>query len=48
MVSGKAKVRCEEVTAVRVDEKGYEFVVEHAKRAASSRTERLHVRMDSP
>ena len=55
VVSGKAKVRCEEVTAVRVDEKGYEFVVEHAKagpaspglRRGSSRTERLHMRLDT-
>ena len=46
VVNGKG-VPCEEVTAVRVDERGLEFVVEHAKRSASSRTERLHVRMDS-
>ena len=42
VVNGKG-LPCEEVTAVRVDERGLEFVVEHAKRSASSRTERLHV-----
>ena len=31
VVNGRLKVRCEEVTVVRVDEKGLEFVVEHAK-----------------
>jgi len=46
VVNGKG-LPCEEVTAVRVDERGLEFVVEHAKRSASSRTERLHVRMES-
>jgi len=47
VVNGKG-LPCEEVTAVRVDERGLEFVVEHAKRSASARTERLHVRMESP
>ena len=46
VVNGK-DVPCEEVTAVRVHERGLEFLVEHAKRSASTRTERLHVRMDS-
>ena len=42
VVSGKA-VRCEEVTAVRVDERAHEFVVEHTRR--STRAERLYLRM---
>lgn len=45
VVNGKA-VPCEEVTAVRVDEKAHEFVVEHTRRS-SSRAERLHLRMDT-
>ena len=40
VVNGKG-LPCEEVTAVRVDERGLEFVVEHAKRSASARTERV-------
>ena len=43
VVSGKA-VRCEEVTAVRVDERAHEFVVEHTRRS-TSRAERLYLRM---
>ena len=43
VVSGKA-VPCEEVTAVKVDERAHEFVVEHTRRS-TSRAERLYLRM---
>jgi hypothetical protein len=45
VINGKA-VPYEEVTAMRVEERFLEFVVEHS-RQYSSRAERLHVRMDT-
>ena len=45
VINGKA-VPYEEVTAMRVDERVYEFQVEHTRKN-SSRTERLHLRMDT-
>ena len=45
VINGKA-MPYEEVTAMRVDERVYEFQVEHTRKN-SSRTERLHLRMDT-